>query len=51
MTNYQKWSYYYSKGWATKAQLQQVVKLGGLTREEYEQITGEPFPAPEEESA
>jgi hypothetical protein len=43
MTNFEKWQYYYSKGWAKKAQLKQVVTLGGLTPEEYETITGEPY--------
>lgn len=41
MTPFEKWQYYYSKGWASKAQLKQVVGLGGLTPEEYTLITGD----------
>lgn len=45
MTAAEKWAYFYSRGWATKAQLQQVVSFGVLTAAEYETITGEPYVA------
>jgi len=45
MTAFQRWKFYYDRGWATKEQLRMVVQLGGLTAAEYEQITGEPYTA------
>lgn len=45
MTTYEKWKYFYNRGWAKKEHLQMVVQYGGLTVEEYEQITGEPYAA------
>ncbi len=39
----EKWQERYDKGWATKSQLQRVVKLEVLTEEDYEEITGENY--------
>ncbi len=38
----------YEKNWVRDDQLQQYVKLGAITSDEYEQITGEPYPTTEE---
>lgn len=35
---------YYDKKWATKAQLQQYVSFGKITKDEYKLITGEDYP-------
>lgn len=43
MSEFEKWKERYEKHWATKEQLKQVVKLGVLTAEEYELITGEVY--------
>jgi hypothetical protein len=43
MTEFEKWDYYYSKGWATKDQLKIVVQCEKITPDEYEEITGEPY--------
>jgi hypothetical protein len=43
MTDFQKWQYYYKRGWATKDQLKQVVSFGRITPEEYETMTGETY--------
>jgi len=45
MTAFQRWKFYYDRGWATKEQLRMVVRFGVLTAEEYELITGEPYAA------
>lgn len=42
--NYLKFKSYYEKGLYTKTRLQNLVgKRLGITAEEYEQITGEPY--------
>ncbi len=33
----------YDKGWCSKEQLAEIVKLGRLTPEEYKEITGEDY--------
>ncbi|MGG3884367.1 XkdX family protein [Brevibacillus panacihumi] len=43
MTDFQKWQYYFDRGWATSAQVRQVVSFGKLTPEQFEQITGEKY--------
>ncbi|UIO41862.1 XkdX family protein [Brevibacillus brevis] len=45
MTNYQKWQYYYTCGWATTDQLKQVVSFGKITVEEFKTITGQSYKA------
>jgi len=45
MTAFQRWKFYYDRGWATKEHLKLVVQYGGITPTEYEQITGEPYTA------
>ena len=35
----------YDRGDMTKEQLQRAVEVGRITAEEYEEITGEPYPA------
>lgn len=45
MTTLERWKLYYEKGWATKEHVKKAVQLGGLTEEEYEAITGEPYAA------
>lgn len=44
MTELQKWTYYYSRNWATKEQLQLVVGFGKLTADDYKAITDELYP-------
>ena len=43
MTIYQKYERRYNRGGCTKEQLQELVDLGVLTAEEYEEITGEVY--------
>lgn len=43
MTAYQKYMKRYKRGGCTKEQLQELVGLGVLTAEEYEEITGETY--------
>lgn len=43
MTTFERWKLYYEKGWATKEQVKRAVQLGGITPEEYEQITSEAY--------
>ena len=43
MTAYQKYMKRYKRGGCTKEQLQELVDLGVLTAEEYEEITGETY--------
>ena len=43
MTIYQKYMRRYKRGGCTKEQLQELVDLGVLTAEEYEEITGETY--------
>ncbi len=45
MTDFERVKMYYDKGWATKEQVGQYVGYGVITEAEYEQITGEPYPA------
>lgn len=44
--NFEFYELEYQSGWITAEQLQQVVSLGILTPAEYEQIVGQPYPAP-----
>ena len=37
---YYDWKFFYEHGWVTDTQLQEVVTLGGLTQEEYDEIVG-----------
>ena len=47
--NFEKYKAYYEKGLWTKERLYNVVgKKTGITPEEYEEITGEPYVGPEE---
>ncbi|MBB6218646.1 hypothetical protein HNQ80_004820 [Anaerosolibacter carboniphilus] len=48
MTEFQKWQYYYGKGWASVEQLRLVVQYNKISPEEFEQITGQPYETPEE---
>lgn len=43
MTAYQKYMKRYKRGGCTKEQLQELVDLGVLSAEEYEEITGETY--------
>lgn len=43
MTAHQKYDRRYKRGGCTKEQLQELVDLGVLTAEEYEEITGEAY--------
>ena len=43
MTAYQKYMKRYKRGGCTKEQLRELVDLGVLTAEEYEEITGETY--------
>ncbi|MFS0556863.1 XkdX family protein [Brevibacillus sp. 179-C9.3 HS] len=45
MTDFQKWKYYYDRGWANDSQLQQVVSFGKISAEEFETITGKKYTA------
>ena len=45
MSNFEKWSMYYSKGWATLEQIGKLVELSVLTPEEYQAITEEVYVA------
>lgn len=45
MTDYQKWQYYYTRGWVTDDQLKQVVSFGKITAEEFKKITGQSYKA------
>ena len=40
---YEKWLNRYRNGYATKAQLKRLVRLGVITAEEYREITGEDY--------
>lgn len=40
--DYERLLYYYSKGWATEAQLRLYVKYGVITPAEFTLITGKP---------
>ena len=46
MTALERWTLFYQYGWATKEDVAEAVRLGGLTPEDYETIVGEPYPAP-----
>lgn len=46
MSDFERLSIYYEKGWANESQLQQYVKYDVITAEEYEAITGEPYESP-----
>lgn len=39
----EKYKKYYEAGWYTKAMLGNLVTKGALTKEEYEEITGEAY--------
>ena len=43
MTAFKKYQRRYQRGGCTKEQLQELVELGVLTAEEYEEITGEAY--------
>ena len=43
MTAHQKYDRRYKRGGCTEEQLQELVDLGVLTAEEYEEITGEAY--------
>ncbi|NTU22319.1 XkdX family protein [Brevibacillus sp. HB1.2] len=43
MTDFQKWKYYYDRGWANAAQLKQVVSFNKITAEEFKTITGQSY--------
>ena len=43
MTAFKKYQRRYQRGGCTKEQLQELVDLGVLTAEEYEEITGEAY--------
>lgn len=45
MTNLERVKYYYDKGWASKAQVQQYVQYYVITAEDYQTITSESYPA------
>lgn len=45
MTEFEKWSYYYSKGWASIEQLKKVVQYKKITPEEFKIITGQDYVA------
>lgn len=45
MTLFERLKEWYPKGYVRKDQLQRFVQLGALTKEEYEEITGEEFVA------
>ena len=40
---FEKYKARYERGGCTKAQLRRIVELGGLTEEEYLEITGEEY--------
>lgn len=42
---YEKWKNRYDNGWVIEYQLQRLVVLGVLTQAQYEDITGETYPA------
>lgn len=44
MSNFEEFQMGYNWGWVTKAQLQQAVEQGQLTVEQYQEITGSPYP-------
>lgn len=44
MSDFEKWNDRYKKHWCTRGQLQRLVKLEVLTKEEYEDITNEDYP-------
>lgn len=44
MSNFEEFQMGYNWGWVTKAQLQQAVQQGQLTVEQYQEITGSPYP-------
>ncbi len=48
MTDFEKWNLYFQKKWCTADMVCQVVELGRLSQEEYETITGDPYPDPED---
>lgn len=43
MTEFEKWKYYYDRGWASADQLKVVVQYQKITEEEYQEISGEPY--------
>ena len=45
MTLFESLKMRYEKNWCRKDQLQQYVKLGAITPEQYEEIAGEPYNA------
>lgn len=45
MTDFQKWNYYYDRGWASIVQLKQVVSFGKINPEEFQMITGQKYVA------
>ena len=40
---FEKWKRRYNRGWTNKSQLQRLVDLEVLTKEEYKDITGEEY--------
>lgn len=40
MTDFEKWKERYDKKWCTKEQLEKLVSLGVLTKEEFDSIVG-----------
>lgn len=47
--HFEKVKYYYEEGFWNKRMVYNVVAKGWITPEEYEEITGEPYVAPEEQ--
>ena len=44
MSDFERVKMYFDKEWANKEQVAKYVEYGKITAEEYEQITGEPYP-------
>lgn len=43
MSDFERISYYYAKGWAKVSQLRQYVVYGTISAAQYQEITGQPY--------